>query len=187
MQRELNLFACLVDPPLDGRERDLERLGDLRVREADDVAEEQRHLEIGVQPLDGTPDRVDGLGALRGRVDDLERGNVLELDDCARAALDGAKLVEHPVLGHLEEPGREARAQRESGKSLENPEEHFLREVFGEIAVAGQADDVVEDGLLVRPDDDREGTLVATLGLAQDSEVWLWQRHVGGRSIEGRV
>ena len=97
------------------------------------------------------------------------------------------ELVEHAVLRHLEEPGREARAQRESGKTLENPEEDFLREVLGEVAVAGQPDDVVEDRLLVRPDDDRESALVAALCLAQDSEIWLWERHVGGRSIEGRV
>ena len=39
---------------------------------------------------------------------------------------------------------------------------------------------VVEDRLLVRPDDDRERSLVAPLGLAQDSEVGLWERHVRG-------
>ncbi len=124
VKRELNLFPRLVDSPLDGRERDLERLRDLRVREADDIAQQQRHLEIGVQPLDRSPDGVDCLGALSRRVDDLERGNVLELDDSPRTALDGAKLVEHPVLRHLEEPGRKARAQR---KSREAPGKHARR------------------------------------------------------------
>ena len=187
MKRELNLFARLVDPPLDGRERDLERLRDLRVREADDVAKQQRHLEVGVQPLDRSPDGVDGLGALGGRVDDLERGNVLELDDCARTALDRAKLVEHPVLRHLEEPGREPRAQREAGSPWKTRRKTSCVRSSAEVAVAGQPDDVVEDGLLVRPDDDREGALVATLGLAQDSEVWLRKRHGRGEYRVGVV
>src|SRR3970040_2083398 len=51
MERELHLFARFVDAPLHGRERDLERLRHLRVREPDDLAEEQCHLEIRVEGL----------------------------------------------------------------------------------------------------------------------------------------
>ena len=182
MQRELDFLARLVDAPLHRRERDLERLGDLRVREPDDVAEEQRHLQVGVQALDRAPDRVDRLGALCRRVDDLERWRVLDVDDRARPTLDRAELVEHAVLRHLEEPGREPRAQREARETLVDAEEDLLRQVLGEAAIAGEAEDVVVDGLLVRPDDDRESTLVAALRLAQNTEVWLWERH-GARSI----
>ena len=37
-ERQLDFLAGLVDPPLHGRKRDLERVGDLGVRETDDVA-----------------------------------------------------------------------------------------------------------------------------------------------------
>jgi Protein kinase domain len=39
-ERELDFLPRLVDPPLDRGEGDLERVGDLRVREPDDVAEQ---------------------------------------------------------------------------------------------------------------------------------------------------
>src|SRR4029453_87405 len=54
-ERELDFLARLVDAPLDRGERDLERVGDLRVREADDVAQKQRPLEIRGQIPDGAP------------------------------------------------------------------------------------------------------------------------------------
>ena len=179
VHRELDFLARLVDPPLDRRERDLERLGDLRVREADDVTQEECHLQVGVQPLDGAPDGVDRLRALGGRVHDLERWNVLERNHGAGPALERAQLVEHAVLRHLEEPGREPRAERESRKSLENTQEDLLGEILGEVSVARQPDDVVEDRLLVRAHDDRECTLVAALCFAQDTEIGLWERHEG--------
>ena len=180
MERELDFLARLVDPPLHGGERDLERLGDLGVREADDVAQEQRHLEVGVERLDRSPHGVDRLGALGRRVDDLERRRVVDVHDGARTALDRAELVEHAVLRHLEQPRREARPKREARQSLEDPEEDLLRQILGEAAVTGQTQDVVVDRLLVRPNDDRERTLVAPLGLTQNAEIWLWQRHVRG-------
>src|SRR5262249_53266385 len=58
---ELDILAGLPDPPLDGCERDLERVGNLGVREPDDVAEQERHLQIDVEPLDRPPDGVDRL------------------------------------------------------------------------------------------------------------------------------
>src|SRR5262245_30020194 len=64
MERDLHFLARLVDAPLHGRESDLEGLGDLRVGEPDDVTEEQRHLEIRVERLDGPPHGVDRLRAL---------------------------------------------------------------------------------------------------------------------------
>jgi hypothetical protein len=69
---------AFVDPPLDRGERDLERVGDLGVREADDVAEQERHLQVDAQVLDRAPDGVDRLDPLERRVDDLERRDVLE-------------------------------------------------------------------------------------------------------------
>ena len=45
-ERELDFLPRLPDPPLDRGERDLERVRDLGVREPDDVAQEERHLEI---------------------------------------------------------------------------------------------------------------------------------------------
>ena len=45
-ERELDVLARLEDPPLDRGERDLERVGDLVVGEADHVAEEERHLQV---------------------------------------------------------------------------------------------------------------------------------------------
>src|SRR5207248_9621787 len=45
-ERELDFLPRLVDPPLDGRERNLERVGDLGIGESDHVAEEQRHLQV---------------------------------------------------------------------------------------------------------------------------------------------
>src|SRR5581483_1839608 len=107
------------------------------------------------------------------RVHDLERRRVLEGDQVARPALARPELVEHPVLRHLEEPRRELAAQREPRQTLEHAQEDLLGEVLGERAVADEAQDVVEDRSLVRPDDQREGALVTPLRLAQDTEVWL--------------
>src|SRR6476660_7799175 len=77
MERELDFLARLVDAPLHGGERDLERLRDLGVREADDVTEEEGHLQVRIERLDRTPDCVDRLGALGRRVDHLERWRVV--------------------------------------------------------------------------------------------------------------
>src|SRR4029078_9706182 len=63
-ERELHVFAGLVDAPLHRGERDLERVGDLGVGETDDVAQQERHLEIDVEVRDGAPDGVDRLEAL---------------------------------------------------------------------------------------------------------------------------
>ena len=91
-----------------------------------------------------------------------------------RTALAGAQLVEHAVLRHLEQPGRELRAQREVRQALEDAEEDLLRQVLGERAIASdEAQHVVEDGDLVRADDEREGPFVSPLRLPQDAEVWL--------------
>ena len=155
-----------------------------RVREPDDVAEEKRHLQVGVQPLDRPPDRVDRLRALDGRVDDLERRHVLERDHGARPALDGTQLVEDAVLRHLEEPRRETGAEREPREPLVDAEEDLLRQILGEVPVARQPDDVVVDRLLVRSNDDRERALVASLCLAEDAEIGLWERHMRGEYRE---
>ena len=72
-ERDLDVLARLEDPPLDGRERDLERVGDLVVREPDDVAQEQRHLQVDGQPVDRPPERVDRLDPLDRLVERLER------------------------------------------------------------------------------------------------------------------
>jgi tRNA A-37 threonylcarbamoyl transferase component Bud32 len=173
-KRQLDFLARLVDPPLDGRERDLERVGDLRVGKPDDVPEEKRHLEVDVHRLDRAPDRIHRLDLLDGRVDNLEQvRRIVEDDREPRSSLDGAQLVEDPVLRHLEEPRSETATQREVRQSLEDAEENLLRQVLGQRAVADQPHDVVEDRLLVRADDQREGPLVAALGLAQYSEVRL--------------
>ena len=132
--------------------------------------------------LDGAPDGVDRLDPLERRVHDLERRDVLEVDDRARPPLERAQLVEHAVLRHLEEPGREAAAQREAREALVDAEEDLLRQILRERAVADEPEHVVEDGQLIGADDEREGTLIASLGLPQDAEIRLGQRQVG-RSI----
>ena len=174
-ERDRDFLARLVDPPLDGRERDLERVGDLGVREADDVAEEERHLQVDGERLDGAPDGVDRLGPLERLVDDLERRDVVERDDRARTALERAQLVEHAVLRHLEQPRREPRAVGEPGQPLVDAEEDLLRQVLGEAAVADEAQHVVVDRLLVRPDDEVERPLVTALGLAEHTVIGLRQ------------
>ena len=184
-ERDLDFLARLVDPPLDGGERHLERVGDLGVREADDVAKQQRHLQVDAQVLDRTPDGVDRLDPLERRVDDLERRDVLEVDDRPRPALERAQLVEDAVLRHLEEPGREAAPEREVRQPLIDPDEDFLRQILGKRAVADEPKHVVENGKLVGTDDERESSLISSLGLPQDAEIRLGQRQVG-RSIAPR-
>ena len=92
---------------------------------------------------------------------------------CARPALARAQLVEHAVLRHLEEPGRELAAERELRQALEDAEEDLLRQVLGERPVADEPEHVVEDRRLVRPDDQREGALVTPLRFAQNPEIRL--------------
>ena len=170
-----DLFARLVDAPLDGGERDLERVRDLRVREADDVAEQERHLEIDGEGLDGAPDGVDRLRPLERLVDDLERRDVVQRDDCAWSTLERAQLVEHAVLRDLEEPRREPRAVGESREPLVHPQEDLLRQILGETSVADEAQHVVVDRLLVRPDDEVERPLVTPLGLSEHTVIGLRQ------------
>ena len=110
-----------------------------------------------------------------GASSDLERRDVVDVDDAARTALERAELVEHPVLRHLEEPRREARPQREPGQALVDAEEDLLRQILGQRPVADEAQDVVVDRPLVRPNDDRERPLVAALGFPEDSEVRLFE------------
>ncbi len=129
---KLDVLARLVDPPLDGGERDLERVRDLGVRKADDVPQQERHLQVDVQRPDGAPHCVDRLDPLHRSVDDLERRDVLQRDNRTRPALGGTQLVEHAVLRHLEEPRRELRPEREPWEPLEDPEEDLLGQILGE-------------------------------------------------------
>ena len=86
------------------------------------------------------------------------------------------QLVEHAVLGHLEEPGRELRAERELRQALVDPQEDLLRQILGEGAVsAHEPEHVVEDGRLVSAQDERESSLVTPLRLPQDAEIGLGQ------------
>ena len=176
-ERELHLVPRLVDPPLHGGESDLERVGDLGVRQADDVAEQQRHLEVRVQLVDCAPDACRSPRAARPerRAPRAARSRRWRRD--ARGLpLVRAQLVEHAVLRHLEEPRRELAAQRELREALEDAEKDLLREVLGERAVVDEPQDVVVDGRLVRPDDDREGSLVTPLSLAEDRQIRLRER-----------
>jgi hypothetical protein len=173
-ERELHFLAGLVDPPLDRREGDLERVGDLGVGEADDVAQEERHLQVGAQVLDRAPEGVDLLDPLDRRVQHLERGDVVECDQRPRPALARPQLVQHAVLGHLEEPGRELRAERELRQPLVDAQEDLLRQVLGQRAVpADEPEDVVEDGGLVGAEDEGERSLVSALRLSKDAWVGL--------------
>ena len=126
---------------------------------------------------DRAPDGVDRLDALGRRVDHLERRHVVERHDRLRLALARAQLVEHPVLRHLEEPRREAAAQREARQPLVDAEEDLLGQVLGERAVADHPQHVVEDRRLVRLEDDREGALVAPLRLAKEEMIGLRKWH----------
>src|SRR5262249_34265236 len=155
--------------------RDLERVGDLGVREPDDIAQEQRHLEVDAERLDGAPDRVDRLCALERLVDHLERWNVVERDHRAGATLERAQRREHAGLGQLEQAGREPGTKREPRQAMEDAEEDLLRQVLGQGAVADEAQDVVEDGLLVGADDQGERALVAALGFAKDPWIRLYE------------
>ena len=84
-ERELDVFARLEDPPLDRGERDLERVGDLVVGETDDVAEQQRHLQVDGQAVDRAPERVDRLDPLDRLVEHLELRCVVEVDRSSAA------------------------------------------------------------------------------------------------------
>ncbi len=165
-----------MDAPLHGGERDLEGVGDLGVRQAHDVAEQQRHLEVGVELVDGAPERVDRLELLDGCVEHLQRRDLVDGHEAARPALVRPELVEDAVLRHLEEPRRELAAQGELRQALEDAEEDLLREILGERAVVDEPQHVVVDRRLVRPDDDREGSLVTPLSFAEDRQIRLRKR-----------
>ena len=107
----------------------------------------------------------------------FERRDVVEGDDCARASLHRAKLVEDPVLRHLEEPGREPAPQRELRQALIDAEEDLLRQVLGECAVADKTQDVVVNRSLVGADDQVERAFVAALSFLENSKVGLGERH----------
>jgi len=138
--------------------------------------QQQRHLQVGAQVLDRTPERVDLLEPLDWRVQHLERGDVVDCDERARPPLARPQLVEHAVLRHLEEPGRELRAEGELRQALEDPEEDLLRQILGERPVSAyEAEHVVEDGRLVGTQDEREGSLVTPLRFPQNAEIRLGQ------------
>jgi hypothetical protein len=126
------------------------------------------------QVLDRTPERVDLLEPLDGRVQHLERGDVVDRDERPRPPLARAQLVEHAVLRHLKEPRRELRPERELRQALEDAEEDLLRQILGERPVSAyEPEHVVEDGRLVSAQDEREGSLVTPLRLPQDAEIRL--------------
>jgi hypothetical protein len=157
-------------------ERDLEGVGDLRVGQADDVAEQQRHLEIGVEVVDGAPERVDRLELFHRSVEHLQRRDLVDRHEPSRPALVRTELVEDAILRHLEEPRRELAAKRELREALEDAEEHLLREILGERAVLDEPQHVVVDRRLVHPDDDREGSLITPLSFAEDRQIRLRER-----------
>ena len=136
-ERELDLFARLEDPPLDRRERDLERVGDLVVREADDVAQEQRHLQVGVQVLDRAPERVDRLRPLGRLVERLERRHVVERrrGDCGRRSRARSSSSTRFFVTWKSQVVNLQRSEN-SRQALEDPEEDLLRQVLGERPVA---------------------------------------------------
>jgi hypothetical protein len=168
----------LEDAPLGGGEGDLERLGDLGVGEPHDVAQQQRHLEVGVQGRDGAED---GVHLLEPDLRVVGREGVRHGIDVERRLappLAGPQLVEHPVLGHLEQPGGEAAPHVEPGKALIDAQEDLLAQVLGQGPVAADdAQDVVEDRPLVLPHDRRECRLVAPLRSRQQGHVRLGDRH----------
>jgi serine/threonine protein kinase len=153
-ERQLNVLARLVDPPLDRGKRDLERVRDLCVGKTDDVAEQQRHLQVDIEALDRTPDGIDRLQTLHRCVDDLERRDVLERHDRARPAFRRTQLVEHTVLRHLEQPGRELRPRRETRQTLEDPEEDLLSQILRQRPVTDEPQDVVVNRDLIGADDE---------------------------------
>ena len=71
------------------------------------------------------------------------------------------------LLRDLEEPRREARPVGEAQEALEDAQEDLLRQVLREAPVTDEPQDVVVDGLLVRPDDEAERPLVTPLGLSE--------------------
>jgi hypothetical protein len=108
-------------------------------------------------------------------IDHLEPRRVLDHHDRLRPALAGAELVEHAVLRHLEEPGRELAAEREPRQRLEDTDEDLLREVLRQCPIADDAVHVVEDRRLVETEDLRERPLVATLRPAENVGVRLFE------------
>jgi hypothetical protein len=122
----------------DGGERDLEGVRDLGVREADDVAEQERHLEIDGEGLDGAPDGVDRLRPLERLVDDLERRDVVQRDD-ARGRRSSARSSSSTRFFVTWKSRREPRAVGESREPLVRPQEDLLRQILGETAVADEA------------------------------------------------
>ena len=127
-------------------------LRNLVVGQADHVPEQERRLQVDVQALDRAPERLDRLERLDRRVRGVQRVDRIELDRLG-PALPCAVLVEHAVLGDLEQPGRELRAEREARKALVHAEEDLLRQVLGQAAIADQAIHVAEHRLLVRADE----------------------------------
>ena len=173
---ELDVLAGLPDPPLDGRERHLERVGDLAVERP--TTSRSRSAIFRSTLSRSTARQTASIVSRRsnGRSSDLERRDVVEIDDGPRTALGRPELVEDAVLRRLEEPGRELRAVREAREALEDTEEDLLREVLGERPVADHAQDIVVDRELVGADDNREGAFIASLRLPQDAVIGLGQR-----------
>ena len=144
--------------------------------EPDNVAEQQRHLQVWIQRSDGPPNRIDQLDTLRRRIDRLELGRVVERVRLWPPIL-RAQLVEDAVLRNLEEPRREPAAQRERRQAVIHPNEDFLRQVLGQSALANHAQHIVEHGYLVGVDDRAESALIAVLSLLENRGIRLRQRH----------
>jgi len=108
---------------------------------------------------------------------------VVDLDDIP--PLERPQLVEDAVLRHLEEPGREPAPERKVRQPLIDADEDFLRQILCERSVTDEPKHVVEDRKLIRTDDERESSLISSLGLPQDAEIRLGQRQVGGSIAPG--
>ena len=161
------MLAGLVNPPFHGRQRDLERVGDLVVGEADDIAQQQRCAQVDVQLLDRSPELTDRLTLLRGDIRD-RRGHLRDELGRPRTALAGTHGVQDHVLRDLEEPGRELGAMPEARQRLPDAQEHFLGQILRQLAVGDRAQDVVEDRQAIGVDDRAVRPLVALLGTLDD-------------------
>lgn len=168
---------------LDGAEGDFEVFGDLGVAEALEVGEEENLFQGVRHAVNRFLNELVAfliLEPFAGRRD----GNFHEVDECLAAGIsvpiDGGgqvhflttnSLTEHVpgfVRGNREKPRFKASGGVEGIGGYMDLEEGFLEDIFGGLAIAGQADEEAKQVVLVALDEDSErGGIAVPVGFEQ--------------------
>ena len=126
---------------------------------------------------------VEGSGVAGGRLEGaLIVTGIAHLFQACHGAL--AAHVDDQVAGDGEEPGIETGGAVVLATTLEHPHPGLLKKILGELAVAGEIEQIAEETVLIGEDEGIEELDVTLLEAARDGEVFLLLRGSSERKCD---